>query len=382
MFDSNQLTFLIGLATLVVLCVVWKGNFILTILDDIKRRMQHQIDRMRGHGNLDDLLKTQSYQTIESFHDAWGKTSGASPKLQSAGDELNSQAEALLMDIGMRQNQFQTEQVSDEIGRCKDRLKTIKKMKEPIKAPWYTFMLILVLTTLYFFVGSGGRLYDSSMVMMAWLVYLSTIFWCLMWIKGMIIVSRRPLHRENTFVVRWRDWGFLKTIVGTTVVLMVAILSLCGLIDHYHLATDWLMLAILSCFTIIVGGLGLSKAWMTRHNGRFPYRHVIHHFFVIFWLSILASVACYFYCHVEYMMLMVIEHKDEIVKGLLLFSVLNGIVLPFMVPYFLYWRQLNRAESIVRHFDTQAQRAQRELEDSLSSLSQAINQFQRRNRGN
>ena len=369
-FLENSQTFLGTIATLTILCVFSEqgsGNFIVWVLKGIRERIEKQIKKLKENTNIE---LPESIQLLQYF---LGKTS-----IESEPDNEGVQ---ILREISVKENELKSQYTMNVEFKKDELFEQIKDAKEQFLAPFYTFLFCLIVFVFDELLCISFISKDLLVSGMALFTFYSYLFWTIMWVKFFVTHRVEYKKREETFIsyrfvekwnnisLRLRNCGCSKGFVFRTS-LFVIIVILCIVWAHYIASEISVVIFVMGLF-IPVFVKGYSRINYSFDKEDYSYLFLVGHFAAIFILSFLLAFVIHVFVNydISFNYILIPYENFLWMKFLVLnFALFNGIVFPFLFPFFRYNSLYVHAKKIARKTQKEQKRFIQELNPKLKEF--------------
>ncbi|MCS2425909.1 hypothetical protein [Parabacteroides goldsteinii] len=369
-FLGDSQTFLGTIATLTILCVFSEkgsGNFIVSVLEGIKERIEKQIEQLKKNTDMD---LPQSVQLLRYFLDK-----------SNVESELNNEGLKILRDISVKEGELKA-QYTLEVEFKKDVLvDQIKGAKEQFLAPLYTFLFCLIAFVFdeLLHIPSAGKEWLVSG--MALFILYSFLFWTIVWINFFVTHRIGYKKREKAFIPlrlmeKWnctslwfRNCGCSKGFILRTLVFVV-IMILCIVLAHYRFPENSIGILITG-LSVPVFVKGYSRINCFFDKGDYSPLFLVGHFAAILVLSFFLAfvIHLFIYYDISFRHILIPYENFLLMKySVLCFALFNGIVFPFIFPFVCY-------NSLYVHAKKTARKTKKEQELFFKEFDPQLKEF-------
>ena len=367
-------TFLGVLATIIVLFILEdKSNIISFLLQEIKARIKRQINSLNITTSLDGIVnKSSSFKLLNRYI-----------KDKNPNQELNDEVSKLLMDIEIEKASFKAKYISVESNN--PNLEHISKAKEIYLAPLYTLLFSLFIFIFDELLRADLIKCDSTIFsVMTCFIVLSYIFWFFIWWMYYKNNQNYKIKTENknkfiSHFLNFRKYVSIKfwdtprpkkiTIILISFIFILIFIELLFWFCEFHNILS-ISLFFIAPFVLLAIFMGMIR----QTDKPYSYAFMIGHFFLIFLVSLLEyfihfGSSVYFYGQIE-----TTPVFDITLVKILIFSfvLLNGIFLPFLLPYIIYFKYYNFSKQQVLLSQTEAEKITEELKQKLDEVAEKI----------
>lgn len=373
LLGSSQ-TFLGVLATIVILFIFANkdSNFIYLLLSEVKDKISTQVRTLRTNTGVKSVIESHDYKLLTYF-------------LKGDGNkELKEEGTKLLSRIMSERQNLQYNYLP--IGNYEDLLGIIQTAREHMLAPLYTVFFCL---TVFIYdellksphIGFTNLLLSS----LAIFILLSFIFWILLWSIFVVNIGYNLAHIEEKNEEKKKSWAkgmakyditiqyinsksiFLTYIIRSLLLLacLITVICICHIFNT------------ISIFTILIIGLvlpivlsGVLRTGIRKEKGEYTYLFMCGHYVAMILMAIFfAAILLYFANNWDCSDQMLFSFVDcrWFKVSIFLFVLLNGIFLPFIIPYYtynrLYWDSKKKVKMSITKSQELSQALLKELDD-------------------
>lgn len=360
LLGSSQ-TFLGTLTTLIILCIFAnENNFIYKILDNVVGNFQEEIEKLRVNTNFENVINSSDYKLLT-------RVVGN----EKEDEALKKEGTKLLSKISNLKLNLQFKYAKIEVFGDKQ-INAIKLSTEQTLAPLYTFgfcIFIFIFDELLRFSSMG--FYNLFYSILATFIAFSFIFWLFIWIKFLI-----NIHGESNSLMRKikesiENFGnkFNKLPHPLVMIIILTILSsLCVCLISYF-PIEWRSYALIISITLPFSLLGILKSCI--HVTEYSHMFIFKHIFIIIVLAILLCTVLIYCINVNDNWL--IPYNPYLFKAsVFLFTLFNGLILPFLMPYLCYWSIYKKAQNNEKHSKELAKQKENEIKEELKKFCEKV----------
>lgn len=362
------------LATLVILCMFnQQSNFTLPILKEVRKKVKRKLKALKITVNTDEIANSSDYKWLESY-------------LKKSSDKgLCDEGSVHMYKI----NQLLSRAPFFSIP-IDNHLKTLRKYsisREQLVAPMFTFLFCLIIFMYDELLRTNAVVYNDLLISsLSLFVAYSYIMWILIWGQYVIRIStidfsglgrnninlNRIASRHNHMLgnknERYALYFFLRRLLVCLVILIGAFFL--GIIYEH----GWWIIATALLFPVVgVGSLRLisfrSEEW------QYTYNSTCGHFVALWTLAVCNTIILFmfieFFGQQSTHLLMPYDNCRLIKFFTLAFIVLNGILLPYVMPYYAYLRIYSKARSDLK-------KKNEEIETDINKSIQSLHEFHNR----
>lgn len=356
---ENSQTFLGVLLTLNVLCIFYEkhnqesSNFILRMLHDLKQKLSDRIQNLliESDKTKKEFFDSDDYKSVE-------KLCSDMTKSQQIRDEAN--ALRMSASLGLYAQ-------SSKITETEARIDYIEHSNEQIRGPFYSLIfgvVIFVIDEIFHFEGTL-----SPYLLFGTYVFtiLSSVYWLIIWITFFVHTSKPPHKMTGRgAILEWIDrklgviWGSIAKFILCGIIYTIVLIYVP--IDEFPV---WLQTLIIGgAFTIPITLIGVWRMVACPVKGNYSLIHVSGHLigFILFSILIGGITACLGLHNVSNSLFFLNNRLLTLI--IVIFVLLVGLVLPFVLPYVKYQTLYNINESeikrdkentfeIIKDFETQ-----------------------------
>lgn len=329
-------TFFGVLVTLIVLCVFSNSNnFIHYILNSIKDdQIKPQIDQLEIDTDFKSVTNSTEYKIFQDAIRGHGK--------YIIDDKNLKDALSLDLQITAELDKFKGTLTPELLKPANDALDTIIKSKEQVMAPLYSLLVGILVFICDEILGSVPSFHDEIVTFLSIFISLSFIFWAFIWISLIRDVRRSLIgYKTNKFVggikkivekcAKLNYFSGLRLLIELDIAVML-------IIGFFAINPLWLRMA-LYLMTILFPIFAIAIHRLSNHYniGVYSYDYLFKHFSVLFLISltVAATFAIGIAAHSVFITEMMFSYYNyTLVKySILTFIILNGLVMPFIMPY-------------------------------------------------
>lgn len=379
MSNSASIDFLGGtqtlvgvLATLVILCMFnQQSNFTLPILKEIRKKVKRKLKALKITADTDKIANSSDYKWLESYLE------------ESSDKELCDEGSVHMYKI--KQLLSRAPFVSIPID---NHLKTLRKYsisREQLVAPMFTFLFCLIIFMYDELLRTNAVVYNDLLISsLSLFVAYSYIMWILIWGQYVIRISTIDFSglggRNNSNLNRIATGHNImlkdKNVrCAPYIFLCRQLVCLIILIGAFFLGISyecgwWIIVTALLFPVIGVGSLRLisfrSDEWQYTYNS--TCGHIVALWILAVCNTIILFMFIEFFGQRSSHLLMPYENCRLIKAFTLAFIVLNGILLPYVMPYYAYNRIYSKARSDLR-------KKNEDLETDINKSIGALKEF-------
>lgn len=382
---GNSQTFLGTLATLILLFIFVnksdntnntnfssdpsETNLIKVLLYEIITKIEEQIKTMNSEISLDSIFISNEYKRLKNYID----------NCSEDNNPFVEDALSLSIEITTKKMFLQTQYIDVE-GNNTDYLSEIVNAKETLLSPFYTLLFVLSI----FAFDELLRVVDYNKVdfVLSWLgcfIAYSYIFWLILWVKYLLKFQRfgsEPRHNEyGDFVLfkLFRSMSFTKKIISVFLVFSIYLLIFSFFFSHFK-TSPYLVVFVLFILPYFL--FGFFMAFIKNDKKDYSFTSVTRHYLINiifpFFLSIILIKITMYYQTTQYMM--IIEQDFIRIKfWIIFFTLLNGILFPYLFPYITIKRYYSYVEKIKSEGKSNANSLIEELWDKLLQFNHKCN---------
>lgn len=386
-FLGGSGTFLGVLATIVILFVISdRSNLIRAILGEVKEKIARSVESLQVNTDLSSVFNSDAYKAIIWFQ-----------KAGEGEESLLSEASKQIALVNTRRLELQSKYVDVEI-KDPEVLEKIEKSKEKSLAPLFSFVFCFVLFVLDELLKANcvGQK-DFLLTFLLFFIIVSYEFWLIVWANFIIrmrhdICKRRmpknPTLKDKIINKCRKILAFLhlkryfcdqlgnpRKILLMIFRMIIVVFFVCAMMLLYKYVKPINKMWILSIGIIlpifIIGAMRLSAY---ECENKFTFVFLCGHVLTLILTSLLLAIVYLFFSS---FLGIYSEIGFSYPVGLLkffsfLFVGLNGIVLPFLLPYYCYDQYYCMAEKKVRdskkEADVVVEKIMQEIKDFSSRL--------------
>lgn len=327
-FDVNQTLFGV-ITTLVVLCVVFNdSNFVHRLLQDIRKQIDKGLSDLKLVINYKGVTDRPEYTLLKVILKKEPQT--------EEERNINGQCAKWLAGFSLMKNGDGVGIVED-VEEIKNEMKAIEDAEEPKHAALYSFAYALMFIT---FDGiCEGTYINCFEKLLIELFYtftcISILYWLMVWV-GYFIAPRKStsemLHKEdqtiNKFFVnmKWICLGYVTIECVLWIILYFLRInpSICL----------WITIGTFVLIFLLIAYLFLYRVYLSGEASKMTISTNVNHFIIFFGISVVVITLIDalplwpltpFAFH--------ITHLRWLSIGAVLFTLLNGLILPFILPY-------------------------------------------------
>lgn len=386
-FLASSQTFLGVLVTLLVLCLFYDGaqtssddssvynaggnNFLSRIIHNeiwlINRRISNRSQKIKN--KLDEIVSCDDLKILSKWINA------------NSLDEPqeNEEAYQAVFGINKRANELQSVILNDQY----DALKQIELSNEQFRAPLFMLAYGIVIFCIDELYTISPDIRDGLNLFVLTLTLLSVLYWAGVWIKSWS--SNSNIVDDNCDTNTDNDW-FQRTHakLGPSkfgLLLLFGILTIAAVVSiatesittsaGITLSTGTYALFFLIFTVLVIGIMGVWRLCKCSIVGNYSYSHVLGHFLVIFIYSIITSVFISWQWGngLEWWNSRITVFLRELSVA---FVLINGLILPFMLPYIKVMSVYRHAKESLNQSDRDATEFETEVKQKTSGLFKKI----------
>lgn len=386
-FLASSQTFLGVLVTLLVLCLFYDGaqtssddssvynaggnNFLSRIIHNeiwlINQRISNRSQKIKN--KLDDIMSCDNLKILSKWINA------------NSLDETqeNEEAYQAVFGINKKANELQSVILSDQY----DALKQIELSNEQFRAPLFMLVYGIVIFCIDELYTVFPDIRDGLNLFVLTLTLLSVIYWAAVWIKYLCrnidkVEDSCDINTHNDWFIRIQAklgpsiFGLLLLFGILTIAIIVSI-TIESIITSagITLGTGTYALSFLIFTVLIITILGVWRLCECSIVGNYSYSHVLGHFLVILLYSIITSVFISWQWGngTEWWgsEIAVILRESAVV-----FVLVNGLILPFLLPYCKVMSVYRHAKKSLNQSDRDAIEFEAEVRQKTSGLFKKI----------
>lgn len=393
-FLASSQTFLGVLVTLLVLCLFYDGaqsssdddkdpstvynsggnNFLSRIIHNeiwlinnrITSRSKEIKKKLEELSSNDDLKNLTNWVSNNSFGTSHG---------------MDSSDVLAIFGLEKRANKLQSEILSDQY----DTLKRIELSNEQFRAPLYTLIYGIVIFSVDELYTIFPDIRDGLNLFVIGLTVLSILYWSGIWIKSFRrkLENRDDNNRDTeTKDPDWFEKGqsnkgpsiFGISLLTGILLVIISIFLLCdALLSDLRIPVNTEILAslFLLCAILIPAILGMWRLYKCKNVGNYSYSHVLGHFTVILIYSVVIAA------FMSWMWGSGLEWWGRgitlvLKETVIVFVLLNGLILPFSLPYSKVMSLYRRAKRTLSKSDKEVKDLESDIKSESSGILQKI----------
>lgn len=364
---GNSQTLLGTLATLTILCVLHNdSNFIYKILEEIKKKFEDEIQSLRTNTKIEKITGRTDYKLLRQVIN--------NESLENS--ELKAEASALMARISAAKQQLQFQYVPVE-GSGDSLIEQIHSSKEQILAPLYTFCYCLVI---FIFdellrIPSIGHI-DFLCSVLTIFCTISIFFWILIWSR--FLISHIPLEYNLSLKTEKQSGQNIKNALSHSIIkkssICILIFMLGIWITHQLLLPHRYLYGVIGSFMIPVAYIGFKKIFVHKNEKEYTHLLTLGH---LLGFILLATLFCtIFFLYID---IMDSYHhwlnpfQTDLFKIInFCIILLNGLILPFFMPYLCYYIIYKRTQKDVKDSKTEAETIESDLIKALEEFSRKV----------
>lgn len=362
-FLGYSQTFIGVLTSLVVLCILDSGNFIHGILERIGDRISSEINSLDKNLDLkSNIEKKANYKLLQYFI--------KNPE----NEELMMKALELDMQLNATFNRFKSHFTPKFIKPANTLVREIKESKEQLIAPLYVLLYCVVVFVCDELVYAGFADKDFIVTFLAIFTSFSFVFWGILWYmfyRDIKIIPENDHKKKKKCVEEWickyATWRN-----SIPVLLLSCFIPFSPSIIHLNVSVN------ISCFFIgviiyllLIIIITISRIRSHEKFGHYLYVFSLKHFGGLFILSLISAgilFICASYCNEIVNYFYAYTSFVYIKTAIIAFIILNGLFLPFFMPY----KGFNRILSIVQ---LEAHKEELEFELQVKDVDEILEKF-------
>lgn len=337
-------TFLGTILTLAVLCIFFEqsSNFVLNLLASQKEDFMKNLNERKDNSKLriDKFKKTKEFQYAKNIADH-----NPDKEISEQLLRLKNEADSLIFTFD---NDINASEVNLAIYESK--MDNIKNSTEHLRAPLFTLFYGLLIFLLQMFNEFLNVQFSSLLIIGVWiLTILASVYWVTIWtafILRTITSGRIIADSTSSRFWKWMDrtckcyWGaFIKISLG--ILLLLIYLKWVSPLIKCNDLNSWLTVVI-SVLPIIA--FGVSREIACERHGKYSIRHVIGHLLAMMIYTAIVMTVIYYLSSFENRLHLWFLTR-ELNATIIVFCLLNGVFLPFLVPYLKFNSQYNQAQN-------------------------------------
>lgn len=376
-------TFLGVLATIVILFIIAdKSNLIHYILLEVKDKIESQVSSLKVTTRIDSVILSPSYKLLNYFLN------------KQDDNELNTEGTQLLAYITTKRSEFQLRYISVE-GNNSKTLDSIKNSKEPLLAPLYTFIFCITIFIYDELLRSESIWFNDILISsLSCFILISYLYWFIMWVSFINNINFKEkktdiklnglkclINKCGDRLKKWHckniDYLNQKSIVYLLILrigicFLLLLTVLCINAYWFHINS---YIIILLCIILPIVLTGILRLYCYDKKGTYSYVFMCGHYIVITIASILLSISIFYFVDLTNTAESVlIPYTSCIWIKISIFSfvLLNGILLPFILPYYSYNSYLEYAKVQVAESEGKATQLVCQLQAKLDLFCEKI----------
>ncbi len=381
---SHSSSFFGVLVTLVVLCVFANNNnFIHTILKSIKDdQIKPQIDKLEIDTDFQSVKQTTDYKI---FQKAIKGEDGYCLK-----PEQMKQALSLDLEIQAEFDKFRGTLTPTILKPAYDTLETIKQSKEQVMAPLYSLLVCLAVFVCDEILHVIPFSRDILITFLSTLIFISYFFWGVIWFSlwrdtyNSLIVTKKPnrftykLKNLVKFCERINYRKGLRLLIEIDIIVILTIV-LCAI------NPVWIRITLYAT-SLLIPLFAIAAYRVSRHSnlGIYSYDFLFKHFCVISLLSLMVTMTFAIGASHHILvdeMLFGYENCNLLKYSILVFIILNGLILPFIMPYWGYKYVLEFAKHKTQNIEKIVEPIRTDIIQKLKNMSNGIIQSPKKSEG-
>lgn len=379
-FLGGSQTFIGTLATIVFLFVIANSsNFIFVLLGEIRESINAKMNKLKEYLGLKNIEKSKKYSQLMDYI-----------MNEKNDDALRLEGQKLVNKIHDVQNELLlTYYPFDK--EVKPYLERIQNAKEQLLAPLYVFGFCIVVFLFDEMLRCSRIVYNDFLFsVLTVFVFLSYIYWLFLWYryfyrmkgmlnqlssdnnagKGLILDWKRLLRKTLLRYVKWMSR--LNPIGAASIRIMWHVLFLIlSLAASLFLENPW-------CFIIFGLAMPLVLSGVIRISGKrgggYSYLYMCGHFAAISIEAVVMTFVIWIFVGItDSQSILMMKYYDNfyIKSAVTAFIILNGIILPFLMPYLIFRKFKTRVAEEVSEGMADAR-------EKLTSLNNEITLFLRK----
>lgn len=368
LLGSSQ-TFLGVLVTIIILFIIEdKTNLITYILKEIGLKLKDQIEALTITTSLDkSVLQSSNYKLLRYFMDK-----------DDVDEGLHEEGAGLLANISTERAKFQVKYINVE-NKDLTILDKIVGAKEILLAPLYTLFFtitIFIFDELFRFrIDIPNNLMFSTL---SCFIVLSYAFWTMLWFKYFFKFSKFDKLCIRNTKTKKSVFSYIRTVnrkkkIGGSCVFIILALAILHFINAY----------IINVSPFIIIGVGIIIPFATIGifmlkfiNGYsdYSYAFMCGHYIMILLLSVIVVCSYYLLLYIlktEESALIQYQSLTILKISVFVFTLLNGIILPFVFPYIAYYRYYEYVKA-------KTGESRKEANDIINSINNDLEDFVRK----
>lgn len=378
LLGSSQ-TFLGVLATIVILFIFANkdSNFIYLLLSEVKDKISTQVRTLRTNTGVKSVIESHDYKLLTYFLKGDGNK-----ELKEEGTKLLSRI------MSERQN---LQYIYLPVGNYEDLLGVIQTAREHMLAPLYTVFFCLTVFIYDELLKSPHFGFTNFLLSsLAIFILLSFILWILLWSIFIVNIGYNLAHIEDKNeekrkkIAKWmakydtiiqyiNSKSIFITYIIRTLILLICLISV---ICFFHIFNISSMVAILIMGLILPTILsGVLRTGVRRKKGEYTYLFMCGHYIAMILMAMLFAVIILFFANfwdcTDQMLFSFVDCRWFKVS-IFIFVLLNGIFLPFIIPYYTYNRLYWDSKKKVKMSITKSEDLSRELLKELDDFCRKI----------
>lgn len=373
--DYSQ-TFIGVLTSLVVLCVIINSsNFIHEILKKIGDKIDEEIDSLDHTINIeaayDKAVKGQApYKLLQKFiEDPWESKQNKGNKQE----DLYSNALQLDMKLKASFDNFKSEYSPKFIKPARTLIKTVKDSREQVISPLYVLLYCLVIFICDEIVYNIPNTESFIVTFLTVFTILSLGLWTALWcsfIKDIKIIpegsenKESKKHKVETWICNHSKW--INTTICITI-LSIIFFYISMLIPNIIIGRITFIIGIFIPIFIVA----ICRIRSHPQLGEYFYMFAFKHFFGLLFLSFLVALVPTIFAVFNNDILQVCFEYGDFVAikfTIISFIIINGLLLPFIVPFKGFYR-------ILKLVKKEVETTQTKLDNELKEIITQLNNF-------
>ena len=376
-------TFLGVLTTLVILCIFSnKSNFIHIILTNIISKITSQINFLKTNTRIEEIFKSNNYVTASNY---------VKRKIKEDSDAKKNQNNRTSEKALINEEALKGVKILEKISSVRDNLQydffptenhiqngvdVINGSLEQFLAPLYTFFFCI---TVFIFDELLRHSYipykDFILLNLSILTLFSVVFLGLIWffflkrthIDYIISTNKKDIQKYDSYK-HSRTFLILKCIIAIVIAFIFTFF-----VYNYPaiLCKLFFVLALISPITLI----GYSKLKSHIRHSHYSHLFLFKHYTSIILLTFTTCTIIYITIKLfpEFSVVLYLTPDYFLLKmSIFLLILTNGLILPFIFPYYRYKTYLKYAKSQVYKSNNNAKSVITDLENKLTTFCNDI----------
>ena len=368
-FLGYSQTFIGVLTSLVVLCILDSGNFIHGILGKIGDRIDEEIKSLDKSLDLKSKIEGQSnYKLFQLFI----RTS-ENKKLKMSALELD-------MTLNASFNKYKSYFTPQFIKPASSLVDKIKNSKEQLIAPLYVLLYCVVIFVCDEMVCAKLVAEDFIVTFLTIFTSFSFVFWGILWyvfVRNIKIVPEDGKEEKTKscfekWICKHATWG--KTIL---LLLICSLVSLCPSLMQLDKSLNlFCFLFGLILYLLVIAIITFCRVRSHELFGHYLYVFSLKHFIGIFSLSLFLSGVLFVYsscCNEIEDFYFTYTSFVNIKFFIIAFIIINGLSLPFLMPYKGFNSILNIVQREAHNEELKFEKKIEEINKTLEDFCKKIN---------